>query len=57
MTYRIINNEETAGGVTEVVEHLPSKLEALSSNSIPPKKKKKGKEKTQTFKLSFYVYF
>jgi hypothetical protein len=27
-----------------VVEHLPSKLEALSSNSITPKKKKKERK-------------
>jgi hypothetical protein len=29
-----------AGGVTQVVEHLPSKCEALSSNPITTKKKK-----------------
>jgi hypothetical protein len=32
-----------AGGVVQVVQHLPSKYEALSSNSIL-KKKKKAKE-------------
>jgi hypothetical protein len=31
-----------AGGVTEVAEHLPSKLKALSSNSSAAKRKKKA---------------
>jgi hypothetical protein len=35
--------EKTAGGVAEVVERLPSKCEALSSN---PSTAKKRKEKT-----------
>jgi hypothetical protein len=29
------------GGVTQAVEYLPSKCEALSSNPVPPKKFKK----------------
>jgi hypothetical protein len=32
-----------AGGVTQVVEHLPSKYEDLSSKSRTPKKKKKDR--------------
>jgi hypothetical protein len=28
------------GGVAQVVQHLPSQHEALSSNPIPPKRKK-----------------
>jgi hypothetical protein len=34
-----------AGEVSQVVEHLPSKCEALSSNPSTAKKKKKKKEK------------
>jgi hypothetical protein len=29
-----------AGGMTQVVEHLPSKCEALNSTPVQPKKKK-----------------
>jgi hypothetical protein len=31
----------SAGSIAQVIEHLPSKCEALSSNSIADKKKKK----------------
>jgi hypothetical protein len=34
-----------AGEVSQVVEHLPSKCEALSSNPSTAKKKKKKKKK------------
>jgi hypothetical protein len=41
-------NTNRAGGVAQVVEQLPSKCEALSTNSSSTKKKKKkeGIEKT-----------
>jgi hypothetical protein len=35
------SQERRAGGVVQVVEHLPRKLEALSSNTSAAKKKKK----------------
>jgi hypothetical protein len=34
-----------AGGIAQVIECLPSKYEALSSNPAPPQKKKKKHEK------------
>jgi hypothetical protein len=34
-----------AGGVAQVIECLPSKCEALSSNPSTEKKKKKGRER------------
>jgi hypothetical protein len=39
-----IKNKKRPGGVAQVVEHLPNKREALSSNYSADKKKKK-KEK------------
>jgi hypothetical protein len=33
------NKEGRAGGVAQAVEHLPSKLEALSSNPVSPQNK------------------
>jgi hypothetical protein len=38
--YHENTTQKRAGGVAQMVEHLPSNLEALSSNSIPPKKEK-----------------
>jgi hypothetical protein len=35
----LLNNLVIAGGVAQEVRHLPSKLEALSSNCVKPKKK------------------
>jgi hypothetical protein len=43
-------DRERAGGVAQVVEHLPRKCEALSSNPSPAKKKKKKKKKKKTQK-------
>jgi hypothetical protein len=34
-----IKGEVRAGGVTQVVEHLPAKPEALSSNPVPKKER------------------
>jgi hypothetical protein len=34
--------QKRAGGVTQVVEHLPNKHKVLSSNTTTAKKKKKG---------------
>jgi hypothetical protein len=39
-----------AGGVTHLVERLPSKCKALSSNPSTAKKKKKKKKKTAAVK-------
>jgi hypothetical protein len=39
--------ERGAGGEAQAVENLPNKHEALSSNSMPPKKK----QKQQVFKI------
>jgi hypothetical protein len=36
--------KNSAGGVAQVVEHLPTKCEVLSSNSITSKKEKYKKE-------------
>jgi hypothetical protein len=35
--------QKRAGGVTQVVEHLPSKRDTLSSSPVTPKKKKNPK--------------
>jgi hypothetical protein len=35
-------NTKNPYGVAQVVEHLPSKLEALFSNPVPQEKKKKA---------------
>jgi hypothetical protein len=47
--YEYINKEkkrwQTAGGVAQVVVHLPSKCSALSSNPGTSKKKKQGKKR------------
>jgi hypothetical protein len=42
---------ERAGGVAQVLEHLPSKHEALRANLVPKKKKKKRKERKR-----FHIY-
>jgi hypothetical protein len=39
-----------AGGMAQVVEHLPSKHKTLSSNPITPQKKKKEKENIESQK-------
>jgi hypothetical protein len=39
-----------AGGVAQVIESLPSKCEALSSNPITSKKKKREKKKNSSKK-------
>jgi hypothetical protein len=38
-------NTERAGSMAQVVEHLPSKSEVLSSNPSTEKKRKKEKKK------------
>jgi hypothetical protein len=43
-----------AGRVAQVVQYLPSKPEALSSNPSNPKKKKKGSPEARCFDTSFY---
>jgi hypothetical protein len=42
-----LKNKAKKGWVTQVVEHLPSKCEALSSNPSATKKKKKKEYLTQ----------
>jgi hypothetical protein len=34
-----ITKAEVIGDIAQVIDHLPSKHEALSSNTVPPKKK------------------
>jgi hypothetical protein len=41
---KLKSKERRLGGVTQVVECLPNKCEALSSNSSTGKKKKKEEE-------------
>jgi hypothetical protein len=38
-------SQTKAGGIGQVVKHLPSKHKALSSNPIPPKQKTNGTAK------------
>jgi dihydroxyacid dehydratase/phosphogluconate dehydratase len=40
-----IEDRSRAGGIAQVIKHLPSKCETLSSNPIVPKKEKTGAEK------------
>jgi hypothetical protein len=47
------HHKSRAGGVTQMVEFLPSKLEALSSN---PSTRKKKKNYLYFFTFMFYVY-
>jgi hypothetical protein len=42
---RKIAKTEEGGGIGQVVEYLPSKGEALSSNTNTAKRKKKGEER------------
>jgi hypothetical protein len=49
-----IKNKKRPGGVAQVVEHLPNKREALSSNYSADKKKKKER-KAYTGVLSMSV--
>jgi hypothetical protein len=39
------SKNKSFGGVSQVVEHLPSKGEALSSKSVLPKKKKERRRR------------
>jgi hypothetical protein len=49
---------ERAGGVAQVLEHLPSKHEALRANLVPKKKKKKKrKKKIPHLHLFLHVHF
>jgi hypothetical protein len=48
--------QNRAGGVAEVVKHLPSKCEALSSNSSTTKKKKSTVKKKKQCILQFLKY-
>jgi hypothetical protein len=47
---KLKKEKERAGRVAQVVEHLPSKCEALSSNSSIVKKKKKDEVKIMQIK-------
>jgi hypothetical protein len=41
------HHKKRAGGVAQVIQHLPSKYEALNSNPSTMKKKKKRKKEMQ----------
>jgi hypothetical protein len=43
----ILKDKDRTGGVAQVVEHLPNKLKALSSNHSSEKKKKRQYAKSE----------
>jgi hypothetical protein len=41
----MVFKKKEAGGVAQVVEHLRSKSEALSSTPIPPRRRRRSRDK------------